>query len=140
MLLLHVPGKCDMDIFTDQEIWKFGRVAVWSPDLAEAVGARVGTGSHSSYRSEVWGVISAVVIFLRDACITIYLDNEGVVDSFAVLLRPTPRRAIRATCFAEWSLIRWIIAVRRIKVKRQWIKGHSGIHRNEMAGQLTTWA
>jgi ribonuclease HI len=136
--LLHdFQGLTGM-IFTDGSLLYPGTTEasasfpVWSPDLAEAVGCRIRTGSNSSYRSELWGVIGALVTCKPDACITICVDNKGVVVSSAVQLLPTLRRPIRATCSAEWSLIRWIIAVRRLKVKLQWIKSHSGIHGNEI--------
>ncbi|KAI9148631.1 hypothetical protein H9P43_010112 [Blastocladiella emersonii ATCC 22665] len=81
----------------------------------------VPAGNHSSFRSELWGVIAAA---------------SGVVDTAVKMLAPSARVKIRATCSLEWAVLRWIVEARNLKIALQWTPGHAGTKGNEVADGL----
>ncbi|KAH7030131.1 hypothetical protein BKA57DRAFT_523863 [Linnemannia elongata] len=96
-------------------------------------------GHASSAKSELIGLLVAVLSAPPEQDIVVKLDNESVVDQYQRLVKnrrdALPRKRFRSTYAGIWAVLWQVVESRPGGVEVAWIKGHSNIQGNELADQ-----
>jgi len=113
-------------------------VVVQAPDKTfyKAISGRV-SGSASSTKAELAGLLAGILISPRDKPTTIYIDNSAVVTQFRTLVQRRPystmRQRLRSPYATWWAAVYNAYVQQGSKVKVEWVRGHAGNQGNEEA-------
>ena len=129
---------------TDKVSAAFGVVA--SVDFGTpsvAIGGRV-AGYASSTIAELGGLLAAILISPRDVDITVYLDNQTVVQHFQTLVQKretaTTRQRLRAADAQWWAMVHYAYVRQGRRISVRWVRGHAGNIGNEAADAVAKGA
>ncbi|KAF9127750.1 hypothetical protein BGW39_005641, partial [Mortierella sp. 14UC] len=96
-------------------------------------------GHASSAKSELMGLLAAVLAAPSEQDIVVRLDNESVVLQYRRLVRDRrdtlPRKRFRSTYAGIWAVLWQAVEARSGRVEVVWVKGHSNVQGNELADQ-----
>ena len=91
----------------------------------------------SSTKTELVGLLAAILASPRNTPTTIYIDNLAVVTQFGTLVEDrqncTERQRLRSSYVAWWAAVHHAYIQQGENIRVQWIKGHSNSAGNNAA-------
>ena len=138
-VLTYTDGSWKMDTETINSGPSGGGAGVYFPEVGIQYATRVPIGPGSSTRAEIWALILATITCPIGSKLLVRTDSQVAIheSSFALAqVPPSPRRRVRSSCAHEWSLLRYLLKARSVKLILEHVKAHVGEHGNTIADTL----
>ena len=90
-----------------------------------------------SAKTELMGLIAAIVATPDEQNIMVHLDNQSVVNQYQYIMQDResilPRKRFRNTYTGLWAVLSYIVIKRQSRIEVEWICGHNNDYGNELA-------